>query len=85
MAGSKYHGVPVDMFYQQIAALTSVGSMTARLFTEAGQAQNHCQEGNVRLALPDWRRKAKPCQLDSPPRTRSVEGHWALRAEDVRA
>jgi hypothetical protein len=57
MAGSKDHGVPVEMFYRQIGALSNVRSMTARLFTEADQAQNHCQEGNIGLALrviTDW-------------------------------
>jgi hypothetical protein len=45
------------MLYRQIAALTNVRSMTARLFTEVDQAQNHCQEGNIGLGLrliTDW-------------------------------
>jgi len=45
------------MFYRQIEALRNVRSLTARLFTEAEQAQNHCQAGNVGLGLRvivDW-------------------------------
>jgi hypothetical protein len=31
--------------------LKNVRSLTARLFTEKEQAQNHCQVGNVELSL----------------------------------
>jgi pimeloyl-ACP methyl ester carboxylesterase len=57
LAGSKDLDVPVQMFYSQIAALPNVSSLTARLFTEAEQAQNHCQVGNIGLQLNyivDW-------------------------------
>ncbi len=57
MAASRDHFVPVEMFYRQIEALSHVHSLTARLFTEAEQAQNHCEEGNRGLALRvilDW-------------------------------
>jgi len=51
LAGSKDLDVPVEMFYSQIGALGNVSSLTARLFTEAEQAQNHCQVGNIGLQL----------------------------------
>ena len=57
LAGSKDLDVPVEMFYNQIEALPNVSSLTARLFTEAEQAQNHCQVGNIGLQLKyivDW-------------------------------
>jgi hypothetical protein len=51
LAGSEDHFIPVEQFYQQIAALKNVRSLTARLFTSAEQAQNHCQIGNISLAI----------------------------------
>lgn len=50
-AGSKDHYVPLDQFYGQIQILKNARSLTARLFTEKEQAQNHCQVGNVELSL----------------------------------
>jgi len=50
-AGSKDHYVPLDQFYSQIQTLKNPRSLTARLFTEKEQAQNHCQVGNVELSL----------------------------------
>jgi hypothetical protein len=43
--------VPVHQFYEQARLLTRVRSFTGRLFTAAEHAQNHCQVGNVGLAL----------------------------------
>ena len=37
--------------YKQIVALENPRSLTARLFTRAESAQNHCQAGNFGLAL----------------------------------
>ena len=51
LAGSEDHYVPMAQFYKQIAALTNTRSLTARLFTRAESAQNHCQAGNFGLAL----------------------------------
>jgi len=51
MAGAEDHYVPVHLFYDQIKALTNVRSLTARLFTRKEQAQNHCQVGNIGLAI----------------------------------
>jgi pimeloyl-ACP methyl ester carboxylesterase len=51
LAGSEDHYVPVDQFYRQIEALKNARSLTARLFTRAESAQNHCQVGNYGLAF----------------------------------
>ena len=51
LAGSEDHYVPVTQFYEQIAALKNARSLTARLFTRAESAQNHCQAGNYGLAF----------------------------------
>jgi hypothetical protein len=57
MAGTEDHYVPVHQLPNQIATLTHVRSLTARLFTRAEQAQNHVQVGNMGLAfrvMIDW-------------------------------
>ena len=51
LAGSEDHYVPLAQFYQQVAALENTRSLTARLFTRAESAQNHCQAGNYDLAF----------------------------------
>jgi len=51
MAGAEDHYVPLHQFYDQITTLSNVRSLTARLFTRADQAQNHCQVGNIGLVL----------------------------------
>jgi pimeloyl-ACP methyl ester carboxylesterase len=57
LAGALDHYVPLHQLGDQLATLTSARSVSARLFTEAEQAQNHCQIGNLGLALRvivDW-------------------------------
>ena len=39
------------MLADQLLTLTAARSVTARAFTEAEQAQNHCQVGNMGLAI----------------------------------
>jgi pimeloyl-ACP methyl ester carboxylesterase len=51
MAGTKDIGIPFPMLGDQLLTLTAARSVTARAFTEAEQAQNHCQVGNMGLAL----------------------------------
>jgi pimeloyl-ACP methyl ester carboxylesterase len=51
MAGTEDHAIPLEHFYRQIEALKNVRSLTARMFTRAEQAQNHCQVGNLGLAV----------------------------------
>jgi pimeloyl-ACP methyl ester carboxylesterase len=57
MAGAEDHYIPVHQLPDQIATLTHVRSLTARLFTRGEQAQNHVQVGNFSLAfrtIIDW-------------------------------
>jgi hypothetical protein len=57
MAGAEDHIIPLHQLPDQIATLTHVRSLTARLFARAEQAQNHCQIGNMGLAfrtIIDW-------------------------------
>ena len=51
LAGTEDFIVPLEQFYWQIEALKNVRSLTARMFTRAEQAQNHCQVGNLGLAI----------------------------------
>ncbi len=51
LAGQEDHYVPVRLFYEQIEILTHARSLAARLFTRDEQAQNHCQVGNIGLAI----------------------------------
>jgi hypothetical protein len=57
MAGRADHYVPLHQLGDQITTLTRARSVTARVFTEAEQAQNHVQVGDLGLALGvivDW-------------------------------
>ena len=58
MAGTTDHGIPFHQLADQLLTLTAAArSVTARVFTEAEQASNHCQTGNTGLALKvilDW-------------------------------
>lgn len=51
MAGTKDHFVDMKMYYQMERGLTNVRSFTGRIFTEQEKAENHCQFGNLELAL----------------------------------
>jgi alpha-beta hydrolase superfamily lysophospholipase len=51
MAGTKDHYMALHMLPDQLMTLTGAHSVTARVFTEAESAQNHCQIGNMGLAL----------------------------------
>jgi pimeloyl-ACP methyl ester carboxylesterase len=57
LTGRKDHFIPFKMHDMQIKALTNARSVTGRVFTKEEQAQNHCQTGNIGLALDtmiDW-------------------------------
>ncbi len=57
LTGSADHFVPLKMHEMQVKALTNARSVTGRIFTTDEQAQNHCQVGNMGLALSvmgDW-------------------------------
>jgi alpha-beta hydrolase superfamily lysophospholipase len=51
MAGSKDHYMPLQMLPDQLMTLSAAHSISARVFTEAESGQNHCQIGNMGLAL----------------------------------
>jgi alpha-beta hydrolase superfamily lysophospholipase len=51
LTGKADHLVPFKMHDRQVSALTGARSVTARIFTKEEQAQNHCQVGNLGLAL----------------------------------
>ncbi len=51
LTGRKDHLVPFKMHNLQIKALTNAKSVTAKVFTKEKHAQNHCQIGNIGLAL----------------------------------
>ena len=66
MAGAEDHYIPVHQLPDQIATLTHVRSLTARLFTRAEQAQNHVQVGNMGLAfrtMIDWMTGLGPIEI----------------------
>jgi pimeloyl-ACP methyl ester carboxylesterase len=51
------HFIPFKMHDMQTRALKNARSVTGRIFTKEEQAQNHCQTGNIGLALnvmSDW-------------------------------
>ena len=45
------HFIPFKMHEIQLRALTNARSVTGRVFTKEEQAHNHCQTGNIGLAL----------------------------------
>jgi pimeloyl-ACP methyl ester carboxylesterase len=51
MAGAEDHFVPLKQFFDQLPLLVNAKSVTAQIFTQADQAQSHCQVGNQGLAL----------------------------------
>jgi len=51
LTGRNDHFIPFRMHDMQVKALTNAKSVTARVFTKEEQAQNHCQIGNIGLAL----------------------------------
>lgn len=51
LTGAEDHFIPLKMHDKQVNALKNARSVTARIFTEKDQGQNHCQIGNIGLAL----------------------------------
>jgi len=57
LTGREDHFIPFKMHDMQVRALINARSITSRIFTKEDQAQNHCQIGNIGLALDvmrDW-------------------------------
>ena len=51
LAGAEDHYVSLDQFYAQLKILVNAKSVTGRIFTRMENAQNHCQVGNLEIAL----------------------------------
>ena len=51
LSGREDHFIPFKMHRMQIQALANARSVTGRVFTRAEHAENHCQTGNIGLAL----------------------------------
>ena len=51
LTGAEDHFIPLKMHYKQVNALGNAKSVTGRIFTKKDQAENHCQIGNIGLAL----------------------------------
>ena len=51
LSGTEDHLIPFKMHEEQLSALTSAKSVSSRVFTKGEEAQNHCQIGNIGLAL----------------------------------
>jgi len=51
LTGRKDHMIPFKMHNMQVKALIHAKSVTGRIFTKEEHAQNHCQIGNLGLAL----------------------------------
>lgn len=51
LSGAEDHFIPLKLHHLQVAALAQARSVTDHIFTRADQAQNHCQVGNIGLAL----------------------------------
>ena len=51
LTGKEDHFIPLKMHKMQVKALANARSVTGRVFTREDSAQNHCQIGNVGLAL----------------------------------
>jgi pimeloyl-ACP methyl ester carboxylesterase len=51
LTGREDHFIPFKMHDKQVKALINAKSVTARVFIKEEHAQNHCQNGNIGLAL----------------------------------
>lgn len=51
LSGNNDHFIPIRLHKKQVDALINAKSVTDKIFTKNENAQNHCQIGNVRLAL----------------------------------
>jgi pimeloyl-ACP methyl ester carboxylesterase len=75
LTGAEDHFVPLKMHALQKRALVNARSITDRIFTAAEQAQNHCQVGNIGLALSvmgEWLAASAPPET-APPETAPPE------------
>ncbi len=45
------HFIPIRLHNRQVEALINAKSVTDKIFEKSEHAQNHCQVGNIKLAL----------------------------------
>jgi len=60
LAGEEDHIIPLRMYDRQLYAVKNAESVEGRIFTKEEHASNHCQVGNIDLALDyiiDWIKK----------------------------
>jgi hypothetical protein len=50
-SGEEDHFIPLRLHKKQVSALKNAKSVTDRIFAKREQAQNHCQVGNMGLAI----------------------------------
>ena len=51
LTGAEDHFIPLKLHHMQVTALIRAKSITERIFTKKDHGQNHCQIGNIGLAL----------------------------------
>lgn len=51
LAGAKDHMIPLKEYDKHLQGLVNTCSITGRIFTSEEDAENHCQVGNIKLAL----------------------------------
>jgi pimeloyl-ACP methyl ester carboxylesterase len=51
LTGAEDHFIPLKLHHRQVAALINAKSITERIFSREDHGQNHCQIGNMGLAL----------------------------------
>lgn len=51
LAGADDHIIPIRMYDRQFNALVNARSIEGRIFSKEDYASNHCQVGNIGLAL----------------------------------
>jgi pimeloyl-ACP methyl ester carboxylesterase len=51
LTGAEDHFIPLKLHHMQVAALIRAKSITERIFLKEDHGQNHCQIGNIGLAL----------------------------------
>jgi pimeloyl-ACP methyl ester carboxylesterase len=51
LAGEEDHLIPIQEYHNNMKGYPNAKSVTGRIFTKEEHAQNHCQVGNIKLAL----------------------------------
>lgn len=83
LAGADDHYVPLRQLHRQAENLVNARSVTTRIFTTAEQAGNHCQIGNVGLALRvclSWLEGLTTSSQDPEP---AASAGWSCHSSDI--